>query len=180
MRKFSKKAIMMLVITTLLLTFSVGSTVAFLVDKADEVENTFKPASATTDIVEKTDGAKKTSITIFNAESSIDVYVRVAIIANWVNDQDQIMGVAPLTVTLNEGWFRGADGYYYHKAPVKAGTSSSDMLKNTNPIVLTKQEETGYRMQVTVIHQSIQAQPTSTVDNVWNVTLSGDQISSQP
>lgn len=180
MKKFSKKAIMMLVITALLLTCTVSSTVAYLVDKADEVENTFKPASATTDIVEKTDGAQKTSITISNAASSIDVYVRVAIIANWVNDQDQIMGVAPLTVTLNEGWFRGADGYYYHKAPVKAGTSSSDMLKNTNPIVLTKQEETGYRMQVTVIHQSIQAQPTSTVDTVWNVTLSGDQISSQP
>lgn len=178
MKKFSKKAIMMLVITTLLLTFSVGSTVAFLVDKADEVENTFKPASATTDIVEVIDGTKKTSITISNAESSIDVYVRVAIIANWINDEGQIMGTAPLTVSLKDTWFKGNDGYYYHKAPVKANTSSSEML--ANPIELTKDSTTGYRMQVTIIHQSIQAQPTTTVDSVWNVTLSGDQITSQP
>lgn len=178
MKKFSKKAIMMLVITALLLTCTVSSTVAYLVDKADEVENTFKPANATTDIVEITDGAKKTSITIYNAINSIDVYVRVAIIANWINDDGQIMGTAPLTVSLKDTWFQGEDGYYYHKAPVKANTSSSEML--ASPIELTKDSSTGYRMQVTVIHQSIQAQPTSTVDNVWNVTLSGDQISSQP
>lgn len=61
MKKLNKKIIALLISAALLLTFTVGGTVAYLVDASGPVENQFKPAAVDTEIDEEFDknGAKK-------------------------------------------------------------------------------------------------------------------------
>lgn len=179
MKKLNKKYLVLLASVALLLTVSVSSTVAFLVDKADEVVNTFAPTHLATDVVEKFNGTTKSSIQIQN-NGNIDAYVRVAICGNWVITEggvDKI--VAPWTGTVDynaEDWDIGSDGYYYYKyrlPPTPDGSDdlTSNLLDTDGAITQPSDGPAGAHLVINVIHQSIQADPPSTVETVWRVKV---------
>ena len=166
MKNVNRKSIVLLICVTLLLTFTVSGTVAYLVDASGPVENVFTPANVKTDIEESFDGNTKSSIKIVN-QGTVAVYVRVAVIGNWVNDAGKV--VAPWTGTfdLGSGWIKGTDGYYYHQAPVAANGKTSELLGSS---ITEADALEGTHLVITVIHQSIQAEPISTVKSEWDVT----------
>ena len=180
MKKLNKKSLVLLACVALLLTCSVGSTVAFLADKADEVVNTFTPTHLSTDVVESFDGTTKSSIKIQN-NGNIDAYVRVAIYGNWVITEeiegekvDKIVAPWNGTISYNTAdWDKGEDdGYYYYKKPLPPTPDGTlDLTNNLLAASITQPTDgpAGAHLVITVIHQSIQAEPISTVKTVWQV-----------
>lgn len=164
MKKFNKKYFVLLASVALLLTISVGSTVAYLVDKADEVVNTFTPTRLETNVKETFDGTTKSSIKIQN-NGNIDAYVRVAIYGNWViteDDEDKI--IAPWTWTGNYNttdWTKIGEYYYYkHRLPPSpdgVDDLTNDLLLENQPITQPSNGPIGAHLVINVIHQSIQA-----------------------
>ena len=166
MKKLNKKYLVLLACVALLLTCSVGSTVAFLVDKADEVTNTFTPTHLATDVVEDfKDGTTKNSIKIRN-NGNIDAWVRVAIFGYWVDVNDAIVAPWEGTVSVTSAWTLASDGYYYYNERLKPSDDPmteavEDVLSEellAAPITQPSEKPTGAdHLIITVIHQSIQA-----------------------
>ena len=121
----SKKPLTLFVALVLLLTLAVGGSLAWLVSN-DKVTNSMVPGNVPITIEEQKNGTTKESITIQNT-GNIDAYIRVAVVANKVDkDGNIIVGTAP-TLNLNtEKWQLLPDGYYYYKGVVapKASTES--------------------------------------------------------
>lgn len=172
MKTLNKKIIALLISVTLLLTFTVGGTVAYLVDASGPVENQFKPATVDTEITEEVESGTKSVIKITNTQDSIDVYVRVAIIGNWViteNNVDTVVGTwSPVEGQYNStDWF--TDGsYYYYKYVVAPGDSTSDLLATD---IKAETQADGAHLEITVVHQSIQAQPKDAVSTAWGAEV---------
>lgn len=178
MRKINKKSLVLLICLTVLLAFSASGTVAYLVDASGPVDNTFKPATHDTEIDEPDwDGKTKTTVTVNNT-GNVTSYVRVMLVGYWCNAEGQI--VRPWDgdgFELNEAanttdgdgiangkWVKQGE-YYYFTAPLKAGEETTNLLKNP----ITVEMENGEYLVLNVIHQSIQAEPTTAVQSAWGV-----------
>lgn len=174
MKKFNKKSLALLIAAALLLTIAVSGTVAFLVDSTGSLVNTFTPTEVGTTITDEVKTGAKETIIINNpsGDKKIAVYVRVAIVGNWVkNVNGTEMIVSPATATdlsfeLGEGWVKSGNYYYYTKA-VEPDASTTDLLRTS--IQATTKDDGSY-LVVTVLHQSIQAEPVSAVQNAWGWT----------
>ena len=166
-----------LVAILVLLCCTVAGTVAYLVTSTDPVTNTFTPASVSTEVNEDFDGITKRNVTIKNT-GDIDAYIRAAVIVNWANDAGEISGTpvtnADYSITYNTGangdWFVGSDGYYYCKTSVKS--EKQDAKDCWTPVLIKSctQKGTapeGFHLQVTILADGIQSEPTSTVASVW-------------
>lgn len=119
----SKKPLTLFVALVLLLTLTVGGSLAWLVSN-DDVTNTMVPGNVPIEIVEQIDGTIKKSITIQNT-GNIDAYIRVAVVANAVDEKGNVtVGTAP-TLTPNANWQLLSDGYYYYKGTVAPGEKNA-------------------------------------------------------
>lgn len=165
-----KKAIILIAMVALLLTFTVSGTIAWLADSTEEVENVFTPAKVDTEIVEEFSSTHKTSIKVRNANdkgSNIPVFVRVSVSGYYVNDEGNIVDTWSGDIGINSSdWFKGSDGYYYYKESIKPGESTNNLLNSG--IELEKRADGSY-LQVNVVHQSIQFEPETTVESIWPV-----------
>lgn len=150
-----QKRILLAALLALLLVFAVGGTAAYLADNTADVTNTFVPTQVSCEIDETLSGNTKTSIRVQNT-SPISVYIRVALIPYWQDADGHVAGIPswPLpSFTLNDGWFRGNDGYYYYQNPVSAGEYTPSL---TNHLALPAQE--GVKAVLTVAAEAIQAE----------------------
>lgn len=174
MKNNRMKLLALLISVTMLLTIAVSGTVAFLADNSGPVENVFTPAKVDTEITEEFDGNTKTTVIISNAADSIDVYVRVAVIGNWVKD-GKVVGAwtpssdnYPFNTADADDWFVSGN-YYYYKYVVAPRTATTNLL-NSNGISTSTRED-GAHLEITVVHQSIQAQPKTAVTEAWGETI---------
>ena len=159
--KLNKRAVALLVSLMLLLTAAVGSTVAFIVDQSDDVENVFQPSWVACEVVKGTDG----SYTVKNTGDT-DAYIRVAVQVNWKNTEGQIYAQAPtFAVTHGGDWVLGKDGYYYYTKPVTlaADEIETSALKVTPTSVAPDDDHVLF---VEVVASAIQA--TSAAVNDWS------------
>lgn len=158
----------------LIFALAVGTTVALLVAHTNAVTNTFKAAESGTHIEEVTEGGEKSSIIVENTGTATS-YVRVKLVMNWVDGKGNIVSGDNLpTVELNkdDGWFEQG-GIYYYKTPVapvsaKPSNVTSNLLKT--PITQTNAPE-GCHLEVTVLAESIQAAPSTAVQQSWGVDV---------
>lgn len=158
------KAVALFVLTIVLAVAAVGSTVAYIVTKTGEVKNTFTPPDINIDI---------SGDNIAN-KGDIPVYVRAAVVVNWVNETDgSILSATPVegtdyTITYNTtgGWVKGSDGFWYYPQPLapkdNPGASAPGLLGYT-----VKTDKEGYKLQVQVLSSAIQATPAEAVINSW-------------
>lgn len=155
----TKKSILLAVLVVVLLTFSVSGTIAWLTTSTKPIENTFTPATVDTQIIEGFNGTAKSSITVFNkkVDTNVPVYVRVALVANWVDGSGNIVAPASVDLTgkLGTNWVSGGDGYYYYTKEVPVGEATSNLL--AADITQPTDGPTGASLQIVVLHQSIQA-----------------------
>ena len=162
--KLNKRAVALLVSLVMLLTAAVGATVAFIIDRSQDVENTFTPSRVACRVVEKTApaGASK-AYTVKNIGDTA-AYIRVAVLVNWKNGDGQLYAQAPeFTVTPGDGWHLGADGYYYFTKSVAVDAEISEVLL----ISINSAAPAGYeQLSVEVVASAIQA--TSEAVSDWS------------
>ena len=160
----------------LIFALAVGTTFALLKANTEPVTNTFTAAKSGTDIVEKLDGSQKTSIVVKNTGTAVS-YVRVKLVMNWVDDNGNV-SAEPVNITpsITADWFE-QDGIYYYKMPVAAKGETTNLLKT--PITQGTAPE-GYHLEVTVLAESIQAAPSTAVQQSWGVGVDSNGYLTQP
>lgn len=162
------KSSALIIALALILVLAVGGTVAYIFTHTGPVINTFTPTEAKITVDEKTSDNQKTSITVVNNSTGVPVYIRVALVANLIDEDKNVTGAASVpTFTLGENWFEGSDGYYYYTEPVPVGGSTGNLLEKA----MTLDEN----MQVVVLADAIQAMPKQAVIDAWGQTIA-DQL----
>lgn len=157
----------------LIFALAVGTTVALLVAHTNAVTNTFTAAKSEITIEEKTDDGIKSEIYVKN-EGTATSYVRVKLVMNWVDDNNNIVpgdNLPKVTLNKKDVWFLGSDGIYYYKTPVASQNLTENLLQD--PITQTGAPD-GCHLEVTVLAESIQAAPSSAVTTAWGVKVDAD------
>ena len=169
--KLNKKALIALVSAALLLTFAVSGTVAYLVDVDDPVVNEFKPAKVTVTIPEGFDGETKSNVKIQNT-GDIKAYVRATYIVTWQNGANMIPAkAAEYDLVLNTtGWIQ-ANGMYYWPTALEPTATTGVLIDSCTVKDGIQPPAEGYYLNVEIIAQAIQAEPTTAVVDAWKVTL---------
>lgn len=182
--KNRKKTILLAVTIALVLAASVGGTIAWITTSTPGIENVFKPVEVNTWLVEEDwvdEGSSKPSIQVQNASDPtkyIPVYVRVAVSGNWVLKGEIVAPWTGTPVINDDDWFEKDGFYYYRKVlPVDAVDGITSNLLDTNHPIQPEKPETvpaDAHLEVDVLHQSIQANPTTVVEGLWPVDASDD------
>ena len=158
------KSSALIIALALILVLAVGGTVAYIFTHTGPVINTFTPADAKITVDEQTSDNLKTSITVVNNSTGVPVYIRVALVANMIDEAGNVTGAASVpTFTPGENWSEGRDGYYYYTQPVPVGGSTGNLLEKA----MTLDEN----MQVVVLADAIQAMPKQAVIDAWGQTI---------
>lgn len=159
----SKRGLTALVALALILCCAVGGTVAWLATATGPVTNTFTPAKVETEIGEDVTTDVKKDVVVKN-KGDIPVFVRAAIIVNWVKGENEIYPEAPVAgtdyeINLNTGsgstrWVKSGN-YYYYNSTVPAGGSTGNLINTCKPVV--DKAPDGYTLRVTILAEAIQA-----------------------
>ena len=162
LRSNKKKSLTAALLLAVLVIAVVGGTVAYIHYDTEPVTNDFASAKVDTEIVEQFSGSSKTSVTVKNTNSTYSVYIRVAVIANTVNEAGNITGDASDKLTGKlpaDGWTM-IGNYYYYNSPVNAEGSTTNLLSAGIDLD---------GIQVTVLSDAIQAAPAKAVEEAWGV-----------
>lgn len=161
-RKYNKSAVVLLVCLILVLTASVGSTMAYLFSKPEPQKSEFAVAKVNCEVGEGSNG----SYTVKNT-GNVDAYVRVKVVATWKKDGNVHAQKPKINVSLADtAWFLGEDGYFYYTTPVAAGDTVSFPAISAETL-------SGYTLSVDVLASAIQAKPAAAVTQAWNTGVSG-------
>ena len=113
----SRRPLLLLASLVLLLALAVGGTVAWLNSSSGPVTNTMIPGQVPITINEKFENGTKSDVSVTN-NGNIDAYIRVAIVANAVDENGNIIAGKAPSYTVNETNWQYLDGYYYYKGAV--------------------------------------------------------------
>ena len=155
----------------LIFTLLVGGTVAFLATRTDQVENTFVPATVTSEVTENTTPNSKDNIQIKNT-GDIKAYVRAYVIFNWLKEDGSVCGGSHSDFALpalGQGWTQAVSGIYYYADPVAPGASTPALFNGE--IALTEASD-GCKLQVEIVASAIQAEGTGATNamDAWSQT----------
>lgn len=156
----------------LLLGAAVGSTVAFLIDKTEPVENSFEYAKVSCEVTENFTNKKKDNVQVKNTGTT-DAYIRATYVVNWVDVKGNIAASDPegysysLTKNPDSKWIE-KDGYFYYTSPVAPSSSTEGSLLTCT---VTYPENPEYTLSVEVLAEAIQSTPDKAVQEAWGVTV---------
>lgn len=126
-RRRNDKSLALLISLVMIAAVAVGGTLAWLTTDTDPVRNTMVPAGVPIHIDEKVEGAVKKDVRITN-NGNVDAYIRVAVIANAVDEDGNIvMGNAPTYQVNSSKWVQNGS-YYYYKDVVPAGGTTEPLF----------------------------------------------------
>lgn len=183
MKNFNRKSMLVIACIALVMTITVGGTLAYLIATDGPVTNTFEPRKVTCAVSEDfTDGVNKNNVAITNTGNT-DAYIRAAIVGNWykggniVDDWQISDGI--FTDLCGSCWkYNDNDGYYYFNAAVPAGKTTVDVA-GVNGYLFTKLTPPpvtvdGAHLEVTIVCQAVQAKGTTADDtkavvDAWGV-----------
>lgn len=168
----------------LIATLAVGGTLAWLSAYTQPVKNTFVMGTVPPQVTENFENHQvKEDVAVTNT-GNIPAYIRVALVCTWQDDSRNVVGepasLDDLTIDWGteggsetaeapgNGWIKIGD-YYYYTQPVAAGDTTLNLIDSA-----TVKTANGYRMNLQVIADSIQANPTSVVQSQWGVSVGSD------
>lgn len=157
----------------MVLVMSVGGTLAWLTAHTNAITNTFTVATPGVKIEEGFDKQTKSDVKVKNT-GEVEAYIRVALVPTWEDENGNAVAepasLDDLSITWgNSGkWLKGTDGYWYYKEPVAPGYSTEVLLEKA-----TVTTENGYHMNLQVMADSIQADPTRAVTAMWGTAKRG-------
>ena len=161
LKQSDKKSVLFLILTIVLVTAVVGSTIAYIVVMSNVRTNEFEPPEIDVQI---------TNNEIKNT-SDIDVYVRVTTIASIIDAEGKMLPYTPdISVTLNSGWTKGNDGFFYCTEPLVPG----QVAEPINKVECDVESNEDYTIQVVVLSEVIQSVPSTAVTSVWSAVTSVD------
>ena len=175
MRKFTRKTIVLVVSLVLLLTITVGGTLAYLMATSGPIENTFTPSRVTTDVDETISPTEKKDVKITNTGDT-QAYIRAAVVVTWQNSNGDVYGQKPIAGTdyeityvagaigTKDCWVEGKDGYYYYTSPVDVGASTGILIKSCTAKATAPE---GYNLCVEILGSGIQSVPAKAVED-WS------------
>lgn len=169
----ARKTATLLVAIVLLLGVAVGTTVAYLIDKTNEIKNEFEYAKTDVTVTEDFDGTTKQNVKVKN-NSNIPVYIRATYIVSWVDADGNIVTSVPdgYSVAKEENlggkWIKGADGYFYYPTPVQPNDSTQGSLLTCTVTYPANRE---YTLNVEILATAIQSEPKDAVEAAWPVTV---------
>lgn len=152
----------------LVLTLSVGGTIAYLITDTRPVENTFTPGNVACEVIEKFNGTAKSDVKIKNTGNT-DAYIRAAIVVTWQNADGKVLAEVPqenvdYTLSINtNGW--GKKGDYYYCTTAGSPNTQTSVLINSCTAIKAKE---GYSLCVDVLAQAIQSSPNTVESSTWN------------
>lgn len=158
--KLNKKQLSLLISLLLLLTVSVGGTLAYIVTQTTPVKNTFTPAEVTCHITDtmNTSKTEKTDAYVTNT-GDVDAYIRVALVFTWRDAEGNIAPVAvkasDYSLSLGSNWAE-VNGYYYYKSAVEAGDKTEDLIESCK-LAENVTAPVGYGLCVEILADAIQA-----------------------
>lgn len=174
----SGKSAALLVSLLLLLTVTVGGTIAFLMDSDGPLHNLFNPSKVTTYVDETVSGNTKSNVSIKNTGDTT-AWIRAAIVVTWQDAEGNVYGQLPvegtdysmkLNVVDKDGWLKGDDGFYYWYLPVKSQKEDANDC-NTGVLIdeCTYKENApeGYALTVEIIGSGIQSVPETVFNTEW-------------
>lgn len=170
-RRRSGKSAALLVSLLLLLSVTIGGTIAFLMDSDGPLHNMFNPSQVMTNVVETLEGTTKKDVKIQNTGDT-DAWIRAAVVITWQDEAGNVYGQTPVADTnytawnLGTDWVFGTDGFYYYKKPVASGLSTGALIDSIAPIGNPPAE--GYYLTVEIIGSGIQNKPASVFDTEWS------------
>lgn len=179
-RRRSGKSAALLVSLLLLLTVTVGGTIAFLMDTDGPLHNQFNPSKVTTKVEETLSGKIKKDVYIKNTGDT-DAWIRAAVVVTWQDADGNVYGQLPvkdddyemkLNVVNKNGWLLGNDGFYYWYEPVTANGGQTGILidscesKNTLTVG-TGDDAVTYYLTVEIIGSGIQNKPAKVFNTEW-------------
>lgn len=163
----------------LIFALAVGTTFALLKASTAPVENTFTAAKSDIEINEDVTGGQKNSIVVKNTGTAVS-YVRVKLVMNWVDENGSVSATpVDITPSITDNWFL-KDGIYYYKMPVAPDGKTENLLKADSPITEPADKPAGCHLEVTVLAESIQAAPSTAVQQSWGVGVDSNGYLTQP
>ena len=176
--KNKTKTLWIVLSIALLLTVSVGGTLAYLSTQTSEVENTFEPSEVKCKVDESFNGTVKSKVSIQNTGNT-DAYIRAAIVVTW---KDAVNGnVYPempkagedYTITIkdaaDDNWTKGGDGFWYYEKAVAPGESTDVLIESCAPVA--NETPAGYGLNVEILAQAIQAEGDAVAGPTnWTIT----------
>lgn len=123
-RKHNRKPLLLLASLVLIFALATTGTLAWLITNTGAVQNTMVPAEVPITIHETFDGTTKSGVTVQNTGNT-DTYIRVAIIANAVDDDGNVIaGTAPNVPVDPENWTKIGNYYYYNGIVTPNGSTA--------------------------------------------------------
>ena len=160
-RRYSKKAIALMVSVVLLVTVAVGATLAYLIDETQQIENEFIPSQVTVKVDETFTGTSKTNVSINNTGDTT-AFIRAEVIVTWQNAEGNVYGEAPVegvdytAFTPADGWVAHTDGFYYWTAPVEPGENTGILIDEIKLKDGATPPADGYYLCVEIVSSGIQ------------------------
>lgn len=158
---FKNKAMALIVSILLMLTVTIGGSLAYLIATSDAVTNTFNPSHVTTAVEETLDNNVKKDVKIKNTGDTA-AYIRAAVVVTWQNANGDVYGQKPVAGvdytnwTPGADWVEGNDGFYYYKKPVEPNMSTATaLISGIEALSSSPAEE--YSLCVEVLGSAIQA-----------------------
>ena len=174
-----RKSVATVLSLLLILTVSVGGTLAYLITHTDPVRNQFTPSYVACQVTEDFDGKTKSNVNVTNTGDT-EAYIRVKLVTYRVNDKgDHIGGTAKIPdFTPGTNWVKYDDGYYYYTKPVAPGKSPATELIDESGITLsgTYADADGGKQVIEVMAEAIQSGPAEAVGNSWGVSISEGRV----
>ena len=171
----SKKSFILLISLAFVLLVGVSGTIAYLVATSGPVVNIFTSSGVPITVTDKVENNIKENLVITN-NGNVSAYIRVALVANWVDASDNI--VAPVSLSsitasyFGDNWVKNGN-YFYYKLPVAAGNT----VPNTfifDATSLTKPDGADH-LEMTILAQAVQSDgyaadgTTKAVVDAWGV-----------
>lgn len=170
-----KKPLTLFVALALLLTLAVGGSLAWLVSD-DNVTNSMVPGQVPIQINETVSNNVKSDVTVTN-NGNIQAFIRVAIIANAVDEDGNVTtGTAPTCPVDTTNW-TPLGGYYYYNGIVEPKGTKGD---TTAPLFTG--EVSFANGEINILAESIQALGGTDGDgrasyNAWGHSFDGNSWS---
>ena len=121
----SKKPLTLFVALVLLLTLAVGGSLAWLVSD-DHVTNSMEPGKVPIQINETVSNNLKSDVTVTNT-GNIQAFIRVAIIANAVDEKGNVTVGEKPNFTVSTAWTE-IDNYYYYNGIVEPNGTTDPLF----------------------------------------------------
>ena len=161
-----KKAIAVFILSLVVLTAVTATTLAYLATRTKDIPNTFRPAEV--------EISSWTMDDLINAGNT-EVYVRASVVSAWVSNEDKksVWSMDPVenvdyTLTVDDGWFKASDGFYYRTEKINAAQSVDFVHATQNT---TKD---GYTLRILVNYSAMQTTPKEAIDEAWGAVTIDD------